>query len=122
MNRAPKGDFDNPTFAGKSTEFKVVRHAGQMPTDLIPMPWTAVGVRKASTEIAVAWTFGSCGDKDFHVYLDETTERVIVDVWNDPSFSGACDAMGHFGGTVVKLAQPLGDRPLVKHRIEPSLE
>lgn len=104
---------------GEGTAFKVIREPGAFPADRIPLEWTALGAGKSSDAINVSWTYGSCGNKDFHVYLVETPTQVVIDLWNDPDFTGDCIALGNPGATTVKLAAPLGRRELLQHRVEP---
>lgn len=108
---------NNPPVTG-GTLYRVLRREGQIPKNWVPMRWTAVNLRRGSDRLLIEWDFGGCGNRDFTVFVDETPSRVIVDLWNDPDYDGACAAVAYRAATEVKLAAPLGQRPLLKHRVE----
>lgn len=106
-------------------DITVVQKEGRIPADLIPVRWSTGMLRPASRNLLITWGYGNCGapDRETDVFLRETPDSVLIDVWDDTRkdlpLGTACAGVGLTGTATVHLAEPLGSRTLELHEIAP---
>ncbi|ARC56957.1 hypothetical protein AS850_07680 [Frondihabitans sp. 762G35] len=101
---------------------RVVRKSGSIPPTLAPTRWIAAGLDRPADTLEVDWWRGVCEKENLEVdvYVEETADSVIVDVYDDPTIhlpagSDACSGSAALATHTVTLTEPLGTRTLLEH-------
>ncbi len=101
---------------------RVVQKSGTIPPTLAPSRWIAAGLDRSAETFEVDWWRGVCEKENLEVdiYVAETADSVIVDVYDDPTIHlppgiDACSGSAALATHTVTLTEPLGTRTLLEH-------